>query len=405
MGSAKLKKIIAEDKNHLFQNYGDRLGVCFVRGQNSYLYDQDNKKYVDFFSGIAVTSLGYGNKAFTRALHRQVDNLIHTSNWYYNREQAEAGRLLNEVSFPGKTLFVNSGTEATEAAIKLARRYGLSQGKDRYQIITFDNSFHGRTFGGMSATAQKKIHDGFGPLVPGFIYLPGNNIRAFEKEIKKNRGVCAVMIELIQGEGGIQIADRGFVKELFRLCNRNGILTIVDEVQTGIGRTGTMFAYQHFGVVPDIITMAKGLAGGVPVGAIHAKNFLPEFFPRGTHGSTFGGNHLACAAVAAVLKQVRGKSFLGNVNSVSAYFFDALNGLKKKVGFIKEVRGLGLHIGIELTMPGASLVPRALEMGLVINCTADTVIRIMPPLNITLKTAREGMKIIERLFMEVGGKQ
>ncbi len=405
MSSKKLKKIMAEDKNNLFQNYGDRLGVCFVRGENSYLYDQDNKKYVDFFSGIAVTSLGYGNRAFTKALHRQIDSLIHTSNWFYNREQTEAARLLNEVSFPGKTLFVNSGTEASEAAIKLARRYGLSHGKDRYQIITFDNSFHGRTFGGMSATAQKKIHEGFGPLVPGFVYLPGNDIKAFEREIKKNRNVCAVMIELIQGEGGIQIARKEFVKELFRLCNKNGILTIVDEVQTGIGRTGAMFAYQHFGVVPDIITMAKGLAGGVPVGAIHAKNFLPEFFPKGTHGSTFGGNHLACAAVAAVLKQVRGKAFLGNVNAVSAYFFDALNGLKKKTDFIKEVRGMGLHIGVELTMPGASLVPRALEMGLVINCTADKVIRIMPPLNITLKTAREGMKILERLFIEAGGKQ
>ncbi|HNW26970.1 MAG TPA: aspartate aminotransferase family protein [Spirochaetota bacterium] len=405
MGSAKLKKIIAEDKNHLFQNYGDRQKVCFVRGQNSYLYDQDNKKYVDFFSGIAVTSLGYGNRAFSKALHRQVDSIIHSSNHFYNREQNEAGRLLNEVSFPGKTLFVNSGTEASEAAIKLARRYGLSQGKDRYHIITFDNSFHGRTFGGMTATAQKKIHDGFGPLVPGFIYLPGNDIRAFEKEIKKNRGVCAVMIELIQGEGGIQIADRGYVKELFRLCNKKGILTIVDEVQTGIGRTGTMFAYQQFGVVPDIITMAKGLAGGIPVGAIHAKNFLPEFLPKGTHGSTFGGNHLACAGVAAVLKQVRGKAFLANVNAVSAYFFDALNGLKKKVDFIKEVRGMGLHIGVELAMPGASLVPRALEMGLVINCTADRVIRIMPPLNITLKTAREGMKILERLFTEAGVKK
>ncbi len=405
MASTKLKKIMSDDKNHLFQNYGDRQKVCFVRGRNSHLYDQDNRKYVDFFSGIAVSSLGYGSKSFAKALHRQVDGIIHSSNHYFNREQNEAGRLLNEVSFPGKSLFVNSGAEASEAAIKLARRYGLSQGKDRYRIITFDNSFHGRTFGGMTATAQKKIHDGFGPLVPGFIYLPGNDIKIFEKEIRKNRNVCAVMIELIQGEGGIQIADKGFVKELFRLCNKNGILTIVDEVQTGVGRTGTMFAYQQFGVVPDIITLAKGLAGGVPIGAIHAKNFLPEFLPRGTHGSTFGGNHLACAGAAAVLKQVRAKAFLANVNAVSAYFFDALNGLAKKVGFIKEVRGLGLHIGIELTKPGADLVPKALERGLVINCTADKVIRIMPPLNITLKTAREGMTILERLFLEEGGAQ
>ncbi len=405
MASTKLKKIMTDDKNHLFQNYGNRQKVCFVRGRNSYLYDQDNRKYVDFFSGIAVSSLGYGTKAYAKALHRQVDSIIHSSNHYFNREQNEAGRLLNEVSFPGKTLFVNSGTEATEAAIKLARRYGMSHGKDRYRIITFDNSFHGRTYGGMTATAQKKIHDGFGPLVPGFTYLPGNDIKIFEKEIRKNRDVCAVMIELIQGEGGIQVADKRFVKDLFRLCNKNGILTIVDEVQTGVGRTGTMFAYQHFGVVPDIITMAKGLAGGVPIGAIHAKNFLPEFLPRGTHGTTFGGNHLACAAAAAVLKQVRAKAFLANVNAVGGYFFDALNGLSKKVGFIKEVRGLGLHIGIELTKPGADLVPKALEKGLVINCTADKVIRIMPPLNITLKTAREGMKILERLFLEEGGAQ
>ena len=258
---------------------------------------------------------------------------------------------------------------------------------------------------GKWCAAAKKVFQFADPVSKGLVITTVIDIKTFEKEIKKNRGICAVMIELIQGEGGIQIADKGFVKEMFRLCNKNGILTIVDEVQTGIGRTGTMFAYQHFGVVPDIITMAKGLAGGVPVGAIHAKNFLPEFFQRGTHGSTFGGNHLACAAVAAVLKQVRGKSFLNNVNAVSAYFFDALNGLKKKVDFIKEVRGIGLHIGVELTMPGASLVPRAMEMGLVINCTAEKVIRIMPPLNITLKTAREGIKIFERLFMEVGGKQ
>jgi acetylornithine/N-succinyldiaminopimelate aminotransferase len=400
MGSSKLKKIMAEDKNFLFQNYGDRLPVCFVRGDNSFLYDQDSKKYIDFFSGIAVSSLGYGNSALARALHRQVDSVMHTSNWFYNREQIEAARLLAEASFPGKTLFVNSGTEANEAAIKLARRYGLGQGKDRFHIITFTNSFHGRTYGGMSATAQKKIHEGFGPLVPGFTYLPYNDIATFAKEVKKNRNICAVMIELIQGEGGITIAGKDFVKEIFRICGKNDILTIVDEVQTGVGRTGTMFAYQHYGVVPDIITMAKGLGGGVPVGAIHAKNFLPPYFPRGVHGTTFGGNHLACAAVAAVLGQMRNKSFLKNVNAVSAYFFEALNALKKKAGLIKDVRGMGFHIGIELDRPGSALVAKALGMGLVINCTAERVLRIMPPLNISLNAARQGMKIFEKLIME-----
>jgi acetylornithine/N-succinyldiaminopimelate aminotransferase len=252
----------------------------------------------------------------------------------------------------------------------------------------------------MSATAQKKIHDGFGPLVPGFVYLPFNDIAAFVKETKKNRNICAVILEVIQGEGGIQIADKNFVRQLFRICNKNDILTIIDEVQTGIGRTGAMFGYQHYGVVPDIITLAKGLGGGVPIGAIHAKNFLPVFFPKGVHGTTFGGNHLACAAAAAVLKQVRNKRFLDGINAVSAYFFKALNELKKKVDFIKEVRGMGLHIGIELNRTGVPLVPKALDRGLVINCTADTVIRIMPPLNITMKTAREGMNILERLFIE-----
>jgi acetylornithine/N-succinyldiaminopimelate aminotransferase len=208
------------------------------------------------------------------------------------------------------------------------------------------------------------------------------------------------MIELIQGEGGIQIAGHDFVKEIFHLCGKNAVLTIVDEVQTGVGRTGAMFAYQHYGVVPDILTMAKGLGGGVPVGAIHAKNFLPEFFPKGVHGTTFGGNHLVSAAVAAVLKLMSARSFLANTKAASDYFFEDLARLKDKFGFIKEVRGMGLHIGIELDRPGTPMVSRALGRGLIINCTAEKVIRIMPPLNIPLKTAKAGMKILESVFLE-----
>ena len=404
MASAKLKKIISDDRAHLFQNYGDRLPVCFVRGDGCHLVDQDGKRYIDFFSGIAVSSLGQAHRALVKAIRHQAGNLIHSSNWFYNREQNEAARLIAGASFPGKTLFVNSGTEANEAAIKLARRHGMSRGANRYQIITFTNSFHGRTYGGMSATAQKKIHDGFGPLVPGFRYLPYNDIAAFSKETKKNRAVCAVMLEMIQGEGGIVIADRDFVREVFRICAKNEILVIVDEVQTGVGRTGAMFAYQHYDVVPDIITMAKGLGGGVPVGAIHAKNFLPEFFPRGTHGTTFGGNHLACAAAAAVLKEAGKKGFLEGVRRTGAWFMERLGELKKRHGFIRDVRGMGLHIGIEIDRPGTEMVRRALEEGLVINCTADRVIRIMPPLNIPLTTAMAGMRIIERLFDEEGAR-
>ena len=402
MKSRKLSKIIADDKNYLFQNYG-RLPVCFVRGDASYLFDQDNRKYVDFFSGIAVSSVGHRNRPLVRALQLQADSLIHSSNWYYNREQNEAGKFLAELSFPGKTLFVNSGAEANEAAIKLARRYGLDHSGGRFKIVSFTNSFHGRTFGSMSATAQKKIHDGFGPIVPGFIYLPFNDTKAFSREMKKNRDICAIMIELIQGEGGIQVADKGFVREIFRHCSKNDILTIVDEVQTGVGRTGALFAYQHYNVVPDIITVAKGLGGGVPVGAIHAKNFLPEYFPRGSHGTTFGGNHLVCAAVAAVLKEMGKKKFLDGLGQVSRYLFERLNDIKKRAPFITDIRGMGLHIGVELSVPGAGLVLKALEQGLVINCTADKVIRIMPPLNIPLKAAREGMDILEALFMKEGG--
>jgi len=404
METKKLKKIISDDKSYLFQNYGDRLPVCFVRGSNCFLYDQDNKKYIDFFSGIAVSSVGYSNYRYQKALHRQIDSLIHTSNWYYNREQNEAARLLTELSFPGKSLFVNSGTEANEAAIKLSRRFGLAHHKGKYEIMTFTNSFHGRTYGGMSATAQEKIHDGFGPLVPGFKYLPFNDIRSFAKELKKNKNICAVLVELIQGEGGIMIADPEFIREVFRICNKNAVLTIIDEVQTGIGRTGAMFAYQHFNVVPDIITLAKGLGGGLPVGAIHAKNFLVDFFPRGSHGSTFGGNHLACAAVTAVLKQVGSKRFLENVNRVGRFFLESLEKLKQTVDFITDIRGMGLHIGIELSMPGSALVSKALSRGLVINCTAEKVVRIMPPLIINLDTAKAGMKILNSVFLEARGK-
>ena len=402
MNSKRLQSIIKEDQAYLFQNY-PRLPVCFVRGDGCYLYDQDNKKYIDFFSGIAVTSLGHRNRALTRTLHRQIETLIHTSNWFYNREQNAAGRLIADLSFPGKTLFVNSGTEANEAAIKLARRYGISQNEERYRIITFTNSFHGRTYGGMSATAQKKIHEGFGPLVPGFTYLPYNDTAAFAREIKRGKDICAVMFELVQGEGGIVIADQRFVKEIFSICSKNNVLTIIDEVQTGVGRTGTLFAYQRYGVVPDIITLAKGLGGGIPVGAIHAKNFLAEYFPRGAHGTTFGGSHLVCTAVAAVLSQMKRPSFLAHVNRVGDMIKNHLSELSRRVDFIKDIRGLGLHIGVELTKPGAPLVSRALERGLIINCTAERVIRIMPPLTISASAVNVGMRILERVFLEEGG--
>jgi acetylornithine aminotransferase/acetylornithine/N-succinyldiaminopimelate aminotransferase len=393
--SAKLDKIMNDDRAYLFQNYG-RLPACFVRGEKSWLFDQDNRRYIDFLSGVAVSSLGYSCAPLKKALPRQVDALIHTSNWFHNREQIEAARLLSEMAFPGKTLFANSGTEANEAALKLARRYGTGIDKKRFRIISFSNSFHGRTMGSMTATAQPKIHADFGPLVPGFTYLPYNDAEAFAREIEKSDDIAAVIIELVEGEGGIVLADRKFVDRVFSLCRKKGIITIVDEIQTGIGRTGAFFAYQHYGVEPDAITLAKGLGGGFPLGALHVRDQLARTFTRGSHGSTFGGNHLACAAAVAVMKEVRKPSFLAGVNRTGRWIVDRLQSLQKKA----PIRGLGLHIGIELTIPGAPLVAGALSRGLVINCTADRVIRIMPPLNIDMKTVRQGMNLFEEIIME-----
>jgi acetylornithine/N-succinyldiaminopimelate aminotransferase len=398
MLSSRLRHIVEEDKKYLFQNYGDRLPVCFVRGDGPYLFDQDNRRYIDFLSGIAVNALGHHHAGLSKVLHGQVDRLLHTSNWFFNREQVEAAKLLSDTAFPGKSLFVNSGTEANEAAIKLARRYGQSLSPDRCEIISFENSFHGRTFGSMSATAQEKIRKGFGPLVPGFIFLPWGDTGAVTKELNTNPRVCAVILELIQGEGGIRIAGREFVKSLAALCKEKKVLLIIDEIQTGIGRTGRIFAYQHYGLRPDIITMAKGLGGGVPVGALHARNELLGYFSKGVHGTTFGGNHLASAASAYVLAELKKGAVMKNVKKLSDYFFTRLNELKEKNPVIADVRGLGLHIGIELKKPGFDIVKKALLYGLVINCTAEKVLRIMPPLTMPIKAAKEGMAIFEDIL-------
>lgn len=402
MASAKLTKIINDDREYLFQNYGDRLPVAFIKGDGSYLYDQDNKRYIDFLSGIAVSVLGYSSQPLQKALHTQIDRIIHSSNLFLNQEQTEAARLISETSFPGKSLFVNSGTEANEAAIKLARRYGLSISSKKYNIVTFSGSFHGRTFGSMSATAQEKIHSGFGPILPGFIYAPYNNKKILRRVLKKDKRIAAVMLELIQGESGINVADEDFVKDIFEICNQKGILTIVDEVQTGIGRTGKTFVHQHFNVTPDILTLAKGLGGGVPVGALHAKNYLAEHLPYGTHGSTFGGNHLACAAACAVLNEVKKKQFMSAVNSSSQYIFDRLKKIKQQTGYIKSLRGIGLHIGVEIAEEGGQLVKNALEEKLILNCTAGNVLRIMPPLNIDMEVLEEGMDILEKIILKKG---
>lgn len=404
MAGKKALLLANDDKKYLFQNYGDRFPVRFVRGKGSILFDQDNRRYIDFLSGIAVSSLGYDHPAVTKALHSQIDRVMHTSNYFLNKEQIEAARLLSEHTFAGKTLFVNSGAEASEAAIKLARRYGKTISPDCYHIITFSGSFHGRTYGSMSATGQDKIKKGFEPLLQGFITLPFNDFEKLRTELERNPNVCAVMTELVQGESGINIAEKAFIQNAAKLCREKKVLLIIDEVQTGIGRTGKFCAYQHYGIEPDMLTLAKGLGAGVPIGALHARDALAALFEKGSHGTTFGGNHLACAAAVAVLKTIGKKSFLESVNRKGEYIRERMKKFADSVSFIKEIRGLGLHIGIELAKPGAEIVKRALELGLIINCTSERIIRIMPPLAIDMKTIKEGLDILEEVLTEEARK-
>lgn len=389
----KINEIKNLDNKYLFQNYGEKLSVCFKYGEGSTAYDYEGKKYIDFLAGIAVNTFGYNDPILSEALKSQVEKIIHSSNHLYNLEQIEAAKLLNEKSFKGKTLFVNSGTEANEAAIKLARRYGTSINSEKYKIISFDKSFHGRTFGSMTATAQSKIYNGFGPLVPGFKHIPFNDIEAFEKEADET--TCAVILEMIQGEGGIIKADEAFVKAIRKICTDKKIIMIIDEIQTGVGRTGKAFAYQHYGFEPDIITLAKGLAGGVPIGAIHAKDELVQHFPGGAHGTTFGGNHLASAGAKSVLSRLD-SSLLKHVNKISDIIVSGIESIRKNDPRIKSIRGMGLLIGIEMSFKGRPLVLKALENGLLMNCTSENIIRFVPALNITEEEVSEGLDIFEK---------
>lgn len=396
----RFTKAVELDNNYLFGNYGNRLPVCFTRGQGDRLYDTADREYIDFFSGIAVTNLGHNHPKLTKAIQEQAEKILHTSNWFFNEEQGKAARQLSELAFPGRTLFVNSGAEANEAAIKLARRHGLFKSGRKFEIISFHGSFHGRTFGSMTATAQKKIHRGFGPLPRGFVYLPFNDLKALKKQLRRGRETAAVILEPVQGEGGIRIAEQEFIRGARELCSERNVLLIMDEVQTGMGRTGEPFAFQHFDVTPDILTLAKGLAGGMPAGAMHAREDLAEHLPGGSHGTTFGGNHLAMAAALVVLKEIGKESLMKKVRDTGREITDRLNELKERYRFIQEVRGMGLHIGMELTHPCQEMVKRSLEKGLVVNCTAGNVLRIMPPLNVKTSTVRKGMKILEELLRE-----
>ncbi|MDW8031964.1 MAG: aspartate aminotransferase family protein [Aquificaceae bacterium] len=356
---------------HLMETYR-RLPVSFVRGEGVYLYDEKGNRYLDLVAGVAVNALGYAHQELTRSLCEQAGKLLHLSNLFENPWQEELAReLVNLFWTRGRVFFCNSGAEANEGAIKLARKYFRERGEERYRIITLRNSFHGRTFGAMSATAQEKVHKGFEPLLEGFDYAELNDIHSVLRAVRKD--TAGILLEVIQGEGGIREAREDFLREIQELCRAEGLLLLVDEVQTGVGRTGRFYAYEHYGLEPDILTLAKGLGGGVPIGALLAREEVAKAFGPGSHGSTFGGNPLACAGARVVVEEV--KKLLPQIERVGEYFKEGLK--KLEVG---EVRGRGLMLGLELEKDCTELPLRALEKGIVINCTAQKVLRFLPPL-------------------------
>jgi len=359
-----------------------RLPLSLVRGRGCYVYDAEGREYLDCVAGIAVNALGHAHPDLVTAIEKQGRQLVHTSNLYYSEPQVQLARRLVDLSFGDKVFFGNSGAEANEAALKLARKYATEKfGPERYQIITMKNSFHGRTLATLTATGQEKVHKGFAPLPVGFSYAEFNNIASVESRITEQ--TAAILIEPVQGEGGVTVASRTFMERLRALCTEHQILLIFDEIQTGIGRTGTMFAYQHFGIEPDIMTLAKGLGGGVPISACLATDDIARAFVPGSHGTTFGGNPLACAAALAVLRTLTEGGLLEKCRVVGAYLAKGLQELASRIPLISDVRGLGLLQGIELSIDGKPIVQDCQARKVLINCTMDRVLRFVPPLVIT----------------------
>ncbi len=356
--------------------------ISIVRGRGSRVYDLEGREYLDFVAGIAVNTLGHAHPDLVAAIQKQAQHLLHASNLYYTEPQVKLAKALVDHSFAKKVFFCNSGAEANEAAIKLSRRYAHQKhGPDRYEIITMLNSFHGRTMATLTATGQEKVQKGFEPLLPGFKYVSLNDLPELEKALSAK--TAAVMLELVQGEGGVHVADRTYLKSLRELCRQHDVLLVFDEVQTGMGRTGTLFAYEQLGVHPDIMTLAKGLGGGVPIGACLATDDVAAAFSPGAHASTFGGNPLACAAALAVLRVLLEGRVLEQSRRMGDYLAKGLLDLKDRLHIVKDVRGLGLLQGMELTIEGKPVVDDCLARGLLINCTMERVLRFVPPLIIT----------------------
>lgn len=366
-------------KSHIMPTYG-RLPVTFARGQGAWLWDTDGKRYLDALSGVAVCSLGHAHPAVHHAICKQSETLLHTSNIYRIGVQETLADKLTALSGMDNVFFCNSGAEANEAAIKIARKYGHGLGIDLPKIVVMEKSFHGRTLATLSATGNAKIQQGFEPLVEGFIRVPYNDIAAIERALAENTGVVAVLVEPVQGEGGVNVPADDYLNRIRELCDRHGLLMMLDEIQTGVGRTGKFLAYQHNDIVPDVATLAKALGNGVPIGACLARGKAAEVLTAGNHGSTFGGNLLACSAALAVLETLERDGLLAQAEKQGRAIHDGLRARLRDVPGIVGLRHKGMMIGIELDRPCADLVARALAQGLLINVTNEKTIRLLPPL-------------------------
>ncbi|HWV46010.1 MAG TPA: acetylornithine transaminase, partial [Nitrospira sp.] len=365
------------------------------------VYDLEGREYIDFVGGIAVNVLGHGHPDLVQAIQRQAVQLIHTSNLYYTEPQVKLAKMLVDYSFADRVFFCNSGAEANEAAIKLARRYGHERhGPDRFEVITMKNSFHGRTLATLTATGQEKVQKGFEPLMPGFAYAPFNDFGAIESMVSEK--TAAIMLEPIQGEGGVYEADRDYLRNLRDLCTRQDILLIFDEIQTGMGRTGTLFAHEQFGVKPDIMTLAKGLGGGVPIGACLAKESVAAAFTPGSHASTFGGNPLACAAGLAVCRALLEGKVLDQARHMGEYLAKGLADCKDRHRIVKDIRGLGLLQGMELEADARAVVADALARGVLINAAGERVLRFVPPLIISQEDIDKLLDVLSAIFNQRG---
>lgn len=390
------EEIFAKDKSDYLPVFA-RYNIVLDHGDGPYVYDTKGKKYIDFLAGIAVNVVGHNYKPLVEAVSKQASKMIHCSNLYYTEVQVEVAEKLKKLSGMDKVFFGNSGAEANEGAIKLARKYATNINPEKIQIISALHSFHGRTLATLTATGQDHYHHGFGPLPAGFDYVPYNDIQALEAKMSDK--TCAVMLEAIQGEGGVHVPDPDYLPKVRALCDKYNAVLIFDEVQCGMGRTGTFFGCQQFGVKPDIVTLAKGLAGGVPIGAFMATDKVANAFHAGDHGSTFGGNPLACAAACVVLDALIDGNLMENAKEVGAYLQSKFEAYKAKYpNLIKEVRGRGLILGMELTCEGRQIANECLDYGAIINCTAGNVLRFVPPLNITKAHVDELISVLDKVL-------